>query len=219
MNIQEFLAKQEQVYDKFRSSSEQIQREGVKPHGLNGKGGYLIAFRHPDEIAEAAGTFSTNLAQFSPLMVFHPGNIHTTISDYQLGVRFSPDLGVLNRLVSAVRETGRLAAPTIEYNEWLFNQSTLIAAGTPNEAFLEISQRIVDSAKKESLELRLPWGAHITIARFTRPQTYDELAGFRSFLENAALLGTSRPACIDVGHMTFKEDTFEFTSYERFELE
>ena len=196
MNIQEFLAKQEQVYDKFRSSSEQIQREGVKPHGLNGKGGYLIAFRHPDEIAEAAGTFSTNL-----------------------GERFSPDLGVLNRLVSAVRETGRLAAPTIEYNEWLFNQSTLIAAGTPNEAFLEISQRIVDSAKKESLELRLPWGAHITIARFTRPQTYDELAGFRSFLENAALLGTSRPACIDVGHMTFKEDTFEFTSYERFELE
>jgi len=48
MKFQEFLKKQEEVCGRFRSSSGQIKNEGIKPHGLSGKGGCLIVFKHPD---------------------------------------------------------------------------------------------------------------------------------------------------------------------------
>ncbi|MEK6925730.1 MAG: hypothetical protein AABW50_00465 [Nanoarchaeota archaeon] len=217
MEFKEFLGKQEEVYSRFRDTSK-VKAEGTKPNIPESQGGYLIVLRHPLEIAQEIGEFSKRISQAVPLIVYDSSTIHTTISDFGIKENFIPKKDTLERLCDSVRVVLILNKPIIFYSEWLYNQNTIIVAGTPDKAFLEAAQNIYSSGEKNFVKLRLPWGAHITTDRFTEQKNPEELKDFFKLMKEAPTLEESVPENIDVGYFDFSPKGFDLTVYERFKL-
>jgi hypothetical protein len=230
MEFQEFLTEQEKVYTKFRDASKTVETEGTKPNlPQNPQGGYLIAFRHPLEIAERIEAFSMRLAQTVPLMVYDAKTIHTTLSDYGIREDFSPDKTILDKLCGAVRRHMTVEPPKISYAEWLYNQNTMIIAGVPNSEFLQIANQVIAGESpyatfkadnrllsEAGIKLRMPWGAHITAGRFTEQRTPKELSDFFKLIKEAPEIGEGIPPNIDVSYFNFSKEGFKLTTYDRF---
>jgi len=217
MEFEEFLTKQEEVYNRFRDTSK-LKAEGTKPNIPKHQGGYLIVFRHPLEIAQRVGEFSNRISQTVPAIVYDANTVHTTISDFGIKEDFVPEKNTLRRLCNSVKETVIIGKPIISYSEWLYNQNTVLVAGIPNQRFLEIAQKIYSSGEKNGVQLRLPWGAHITSNRFTEQKTPEELKDFFKLMKEAPVLGESVPENIDVAYFDFSPEEFKTVTYERFNL-
>ena len=206
------------IRDRFRNTSA-IEQEGLVPRIPNQQGGYLIAFRHPEEITDALGEFSYHASRIIPAVNYDGSNAHTTISDFQVQDNFSPDtqtLENLTRLVHANKPFSNDVA--IDYSAWLLNQNTGIAAGEPNLNFYNLVTKIVESAQQQETQLRLPWSAHITTNRFLKNGSSEEVKELLDFYRNSKPLGNSTPKCIDVGYFIFTPEGFEFKVHERFDL-
>ncbi len=218
MDFKEFLTKQEEVYNRFRDTCK-MEAEGTKPNiPQKSQGGYLIAFRHSTEITQKVEDFSRRLAQTVPLIIYNTKTIHTTISDYGIKEDFVPDKDVLDKLCFFAGRYRVVDQPKISYKEWLYNQNTIIVAGMPNSIFLETAQKIYSLGEKKGVQLRMPWGAHITAGRFTEQTSPKELSDFFKLMKEAPVLGESRPAKIDVAYFNFSPEGFKVTVCERFSL-
>jgi len=112
----------------------------------------------------------------------------------------------------------KLQRPSIGYSEWLYNKGAVIVAGQPDKAFLESAKSIQEQARLSNTELRLPWGAQITAARFTENRPNERLGGFFDIMRSAPEIGSSTPTAIDVGYLTFFNDGVHFETHERFDL-
>ena len=215
MEFQEFLRKQEEVYNRFRDTSK-LQTEGTKPNIPQSQGGYLIVFRHHSDIANGVEGFSRRISQAVPAIVYDSATIHTTISDLGIKENFAPETDTLERLCNSVRGALIVSKPLISYSEWLYNQNTVIVAGIPNQAFLEVAQNVYSAAEGNGVQLRLPWGAHITANRFAEQKSPEELKDFFKLMKEAPVLGNSIPENIDVAYFDFSPKGFKTTTYERF---
>ena len=216
MEFRDFLVGQGEVYAKFRDTSK-LEAEGTKPNISNFQG-YMISFRHRSEIAQRAEDFSKRLSQTVPLMVYDSDTIHTTISDFGIKEDFTQNKDILERLCSCVRDVIVQNKPEISYREWLYNQNTVLVAGIPNQAFFNVAQNICSLGEKNRVQLRLPWGAHITAGRFTEQKSPRELSDFLKLMKEAPVLGTSMPEKIDVAYFDFNRDGFKIICYERFKI-
>ena len=217
MDFTEFIAKQEEVYNKFRDISK-LEIEGTKPSIPDSQGGYLIIFRHPLKVTEKVEGFSKRISQIVPAIVYDSATIHTTISDFGIKEGFAPEKDILEKLCNSARRVFFKDTPAISYSEWLYNQNTVIVAGMPDETFLEIAQGIYSSGEKNGIKLRMPWGAHITVNRFTEQKSPEELKDFFKLMKEAPVLGKSVPENIDVAYFDFSPKGFKTTTYERFKL-
>jgi len=218
MDFKEFIEKQKSIYNKFRDISA-IEQEGLVPRIPNQQGGYLIAFRHPDKITDALEEFSYHASRIVPAVNYDGANAHTTISDFQVQDNFSPDIQTLENLARLTRMQKPFSKDVIiDYNAWLLNQNTGIAAGEPNPIFYDLATRIVEYAQQQGTQLRLPWGAHITTNRFLKNGSPEEVRELLDFYRNSKPLGDSTPKSIDVGYFILTPEEFDFKVYERFDL-
>lgn len=215
MEFQEFLEKQKGIYSKFRDTSK-LKSEGTSPSIPNYQGGCLIGFRHPKDTAVKVEKFSQNVDGAIGSLVYRTENVHTTISDMNVSEDFRVNRTTLDNLANLISESKeKIQVPTIDYGEWLANQNTVIAGGIPNEAFLNTSQYLVEEANRRGINLRLPWGAHITSGRFKeQTKSVDKLLTLLS----SQPLGKSTPFAIDVGYFDFSPEGFEYKTHERFEF-
>jgi hypothetical protein len=221
MDFQEFLTKQEEIYEKNRDTSK-VREEGIK-HGAPSKGGYLVIFEHPDYITEPLEEFSDRISRVAPAITYGQRNAHTTISDYLVTDldEFSPDEEILAKLSCGVTRAiyggEDTKFPIVHFNEKsLYNQSSVITPGVPDETFFDITQSIIEGCKREGIELRMPWGAHMTTARFTSSRAPEELAEFYELMENAPILGPSVVEAINVGYFEMSEKGFKLHKTNRF---
>lgn len=217
MDFQEFLIEQEKVYSRFRDTSKLVT-EGTRPNIPDSQGGYLIVFRHPRDIAERIGEFSKRISQTVPAIVYDSETVHTSISDYGLREGFVPEKEVLSSLCDSVKETVTLGRPKINYFSWLYNQNTVIVAGTPDKRFFQMAKGVYSAAEKRGLKLRLPWGSHITANRFTGQRSPKELEDFFRLMDEAPVIGESVSELIDVAYFNFSPQGFKVTVHERFSL-
>jgi len=218
MEFQAFIEKQDGIYSRFRDTSK-VEQEGIVPNVPQLQGGYLIAYRHPRKIADALGEFSEKVSKIVPSLTYDAQNAHTTISDYQVGEDFSLDSSVLQNLSGAVSvNLPFLKRPNIDYQEWLLNQNTGLAGGIPNLSFLENAERIIKLADEREIQLRLPWGVHITTNRFLENRSPEEIAELINLFKTSKPLGVSKPDTIDVAYFHFTPNGFDFNTYERFPL-
>ena len=218
MEFREFLAKQEEVYNRFRDTSK-IKSLGTQPNIPESQSGYLMVFRHPLEMALEIEKFSRRIATHVPLMVYDSITIHTTISDYGIvSGSFAPDKTILEKLSKVAQKISK-TPPTISYTEWLYNQNTLFVAGNSNELFLQIAEQAKAKAEREGIQLRLPWGAHITAARFKESKTPKDLEEFFKLMQEAPLIGNSKSKFLDVGYFDFSPRGFNITIHDRFNLQ
>jgi len=213
-NFEAWKTKQREIYDRFARSTDEV--EGIIPNIPESQGGYLIILRHSEEISEKAASFSDRISNCVPALTYDRDTIHTTISDYGLSEDFEPDQSILRKLCDAVLSMEE--SPIIDYTSWLYNPNTVIVAGNPNRQFLEIAEEIKTNAQGKGIELRLPWGAHITANRFTKKKTRNELSDFFKLMQEAPILGKSKPEHLDVGHFKLNKQGFGITTYERFTI-
>jgi hypothetical protein len=218
MKFNDFLSKQQEIYQRFEDTTK-VQSEGVTPHTLNGWGTYAIVFRHPEEVVGKIAEFIKKIASSVPIMGYDCESIHTTISDYDLREGFSPKREVLETLTNSVSLIAKdLVQPKIDYQGFLYNQNSIIVAGNPNESFLQTSLKIQESGKDNGIELRLPWGAHITAARFSQKKGSEKLSEFFELMKSSPEIGASNPFAIDVGYFKIQKDQVELETYTRFDL-
>lgn len=217
MGFKEFIEKQTEIYGKFR-------REGVSK-GINpsnqvteGLGGYLIALRHPSRITDALGAFSERIARVVPAITYGPRNAHTTVSDFEVSPEFHIDPRILNVLGNSIISLRATASPEIDYSGWLYNGNIVIVAGKPNPRFLSLAESVIEACKKKDIELRLPWGAHITAARFTESRPAKDLKDFLALMREAPILKKSKPTSIDVCYYHMDKKGFNLEVYDRFRL-
>lgn len=220
MNLIDFSNNQESVLEKggFKDTNS-ILNKGLAPNIPNNQGAYIIAFRHSKKITKEIEHFSRTLAVNFPSIIYDESNIHTTISTYGLTDNFTCDSALISILTESVKDTYKnLETPLVQYTGWLLNQNTGIATGTPNIGFINNISSIIENAKKKGIDLKMPWGSHITVSRFNCTPPTNDITNLLSYFSNAQPLGLSKLESIDVGYFNLSSKGFFFYTCERFNL-
>jgi len=231
MNPIDFLVKQDEIIKKFKNE-DTVLNEGIVPNVKPQQSGYLVIFRHPDSIAERVQKLSEKVNSITPVVIYNKPHVHTTITDYMLTEQdFTPDNIILNNMARAVHDIKKdIVAPEIFYFDWFTNPNTVIAAGNPiDDNFISIAQKYVDAAVKHGLTsdpkaggVRLPWGTHITTARYMNKldpvADKEKIKELLHTVKYNPILGSSKAEFIDVGYFTLKDKTWDITVYERFKI-
>lgn len=227
-----FLEKEKEVYDRF-ANTDVIIKNGIVPAVKPKQNGYLVIFKHNDSIAERVERLSEKLNKITPVMVYHKPHVHTTITDYALTEgEFIPDNETLKNMARAMHDIKNdIVAPEVFYATWLTNPNTVVAAGTPSERFVDTAQKYVAAAIKNGLKpqsedfksgIRMPWGAHITTARYMDKldpvKDKEKIAELINTVKYNPILGLSRLQGIDVGYFTLEGDKWNIDVYESFKL-
>ena len=93
-----------------------------------------------------------------------------------------------------------------------------IACSGQEKPFLENAEKIIKLADEKGIQLRLPWGVHITTNRFLENRSSEEIAELINLFKTSKPLGVSKPKTIDVAYFHFTPNGFDFNTYERFSL-
>ena len=218
MFFSEFIAKQEKIYEEFRDTSK-IEANGLIPQISTNRGGYIIALRHSENIVAGIEEFTEKIGRVTSSIKYDKNNIHTTLSTYQVRDEFCPINENLESLTNIFRDNFSLfKGMEIEYNEWLINQDSGIVAGIPNRVFFENVRRISEHSQVKGIQLKFPWGAHITVSRFLKKISHEQTLQLIKIFKNSKPLGLSTPNYIDVGYFILTPGSFKINIYERFKV-
>lgn len=177
MNHAEFLAKQQEIYAKsFRQKEHVVMEKGLEsdPAITNRDGGFFIACRHGCDFASKIEKLSHSigcLPHLRPILTYYRETAHTTLATYMVSpdFRVDPDQEAHRQIIDDLwwavcyvlcdPETCLIPTPLpieIDYSEYLFNQTTVIAKGLPNENFVKLAEEIARMAKFRKIDLKKP---------------------------------------------------------------
>lgn len=239
MNYSDFEGRQQGIYDKFESTHAKLGLTLPLQGNIATKGAFLIAFRHPTDLAEQAQAISSGVEKAlagSALstVTYGADTLHTTASDFLLtdGLAIDPTskehATILDSLAQIVQQglsdfTGRdLAARQITFTDARANQGSVIALGYGNETVFNITEAIKSASRMTGLNngdgLKGAWGSHMTLDRFHGQSSLKEAGGVREFLDATMPIGASVPRAIDVGYLQVGPSSFSFTTHEQFKF-
>jgi hypothetical protein len=214
-----FIVSRDRIYQERFTDDNSFFTSGTRPHGLNGKGGYLICFRHDNDLCRRIEETTRQIVRDIPAIIYSSDIIHTTISDYQFKSEFKPDEQITSLLLESIKEAiPSLIRTTIKYMGWLANQSAVIIQGNPDIRFIENAKKIIAAAKKRGIALRLPWGAHITAARFTKEGFVDESRKLLERCKNETPPGLSSISSLDLALLYLQDNKVNYEVLQRFNL-
>jgi hypothetical protein len=105
--------------------------------------------------------------------------------------------------------SGLLRTVQIDFREWLFSEGAVIAAGQGNEAFWQVGAEFQEAGAKQGHDWRMPWGAHMTVARFL--SSSDKTDSLLTLTKKTPAIGLCQPSGILVGHFRCGPSTLHFT--------
>ncbi|MDP3734743.1 MAG: hypothetical protein Q8R37_05935 [Nanoarchaeota archaeon] len=229
IELEKFLAGQQQVYDKFRAAHDTIRKEGaIPPKTVENRDGYLVILEHPAEIVERCADVSRKIAAVVPAMVYEGIAVHTTIGVVGMHYR-SPEqqrshpeeVALLKEALHSVSKD--FPAVTIPYEGWLYNKDTTIAQGIAGETFVRLAGLVHQSLQKYNAHEKIgtvqqPWGGHITVSRFMEKTPPEKLDAFFDLVRAEPLLPSSTPRAVSVGYVSVKNGNVVLEIKERFPL-
>jgi hypothetical protein len=222
MSYEPEVSKQNSVYADFRAWTDSLTELVADPCIASSRAGYIVAFRHNVEVMEPFSRFTASLRRSIPTVPYDASNGHTTITVHEKRplAGFQPDPATLAALCRAVRQIDRQLCRQvrIDFQDWYLGPESVIVAGLPNDAFWEVGRQLRAAGLEYGLNLRMPWGAHMTAARFTKDCDADTVAILRRELRNAPVLGISAPIAIEVGCYTSGIEGFALKAVETFAL-
>jgi hypothetical protein len=214
-NFLQYRMRQDAVYAEFKTNMCSLTQLHTSPYVGEPKGGYLIAFRHNNQFMDRVTTFSSKISACIPSLRYTHSNLHTTITVYQHQPlqHFQPDRNILDTLHSTCQRIDQdaLYAVSITFQEWLFNREAVIVAGQPNDAFWAVAESVQEQGKYANMDLRMPWGAHVTVARYMKDS--EAVKELTSVVDMAPALGESRPTSIWVGYHRTTSDGVDFVPH------
>ncbi len=218
MTFSDFIEKQEGIYKEFKDTSK-VELEGIVPKVIENQGGYIIAYRHSNNIVDGISEISEKVSKIIPSIIYNEHNIHTTLATFQVCDDFAVDNKILESITNILYANLPLVKDIkIEYNQWLMNQDSGIVAGNPNVAFFENARKIVDYAGKRDIQLKSPWGAHITVSRFLEKVSNEHTLELLRLFKSNKPLGISIPEYVDVGYFVLTSKEFKLNVHQRFKL-
>ncbi|MCP4423836.1 MAG: hypothetical protein GY803_05025 [Chloroflexi bacterium] len=199
----EYEANQNRIYENdFRAKAQSLSKVKTAPCVVEPTAGYIVAWLYPDSYMDKVSLFNGRINNIAPTIRFDKNNAHTTITVYQKqsAADFQPNEQILESLTVAGHSLDEQLLQTvrIDFKEWLFNQEAVIAAGQPNAAFWQAGEALQAAGKANDLNLRMPWGAHITTARYLTDST--NISELTTLTRQTPRLGESQPHAIVVGH-------------------
>jgi len=209
----------ERIYEKdFRVSMQEVNQLSMSEYIATPRGGYIAVFRHSEAIMNTFTKFTARIRNLVPSIQYDNNNAHTTIAGYKgealADFQVNEDILLQLKKLCEEIETGLLRGIRITFNEWLFNDTSIIVAGKPNSSFWEVSARLREIAEKMGLDLNKltkPWGAHITAARFIEDST--KVRELKKLISKGPNLGESKPITVLVGHYSCSRSGFNLYPY------
>lgn len=212
-----YEANQNRIYENdFRAVMETLTGVQASDCMVKPSAGYIVAWLYPESVMQVVENMNGRVHGTVPTISFDRHNAHTTITVYQKQSQagFTPHKPTLQALAAACNSLDwqLLRTVRIDFQEWLFNREAVIAAGRPNAAFWRVGEALQAAGRAYGLDLRMPWGAHMTVARFLRSS--DNVAGLLRLMRGTAVLGPTRPGAIVVGHYTCGPAAFHLVPFE-----
>jgi hypothetical protein len=218
------------IYQGFDDARKKIETEGMKPDSVvtEKKGAYIIALNPQPLMLKQIAIFAERLREvaYGRLVAYDWRDMHTTLSDYKLAANFEPDespdheqiLDKLSLIANRARSIRQYVHCAYEGGA-VFNQSTGLVKGIPNEAFYVYAQAVIEEGRKSGLELRMPWGAQITFARVKEEIPAETALKLLDLCKGSNFSQTLRYGSIDVGWFTAgPEDGFNMNWVARYPL-
>jgi hypothetical protein len=175
------------IYEKFAEQMVTGATDGMKrdPFVAERRGGYFL-FRRPNpKVAAKVAEFGKAIQQIAPDVLVYPEDVlHSTFTDYQVRPNFipseAPDHGqVLEQFDTLVKVFPRVHASTVIYERVLFGLNAFVLEGESDQLFYLCACAMHGIGQGLGIELRMPWGAHLTFGRTSKdvsPAQVAELA-------------------------------------------
>ena len=198
ITFESFIAEQDRIYqENFRNRVRTAKEEGFKrDNGIDTNTGYGITLLNPEYVNDRIAAYAERFKAYLPAVVQGKNTLHTS-----LGVNNSLPLddSISMEFCELIHSIDRNVAVQIYYPAWLFNQTTVIVEGHPEEPFVYLVNQIQNSSK---IQLTATWGSHITNTRFLGARKLDKIAfdEFQRLINEAPIIGTSKPTHIKVGY-------------------
>ena len=176
-----FRREQDRIHAEFEVSMQCALAKGLDtdPLAASGRQAYTVVLQPEQEVREVFALLAEEVMRVVPGALIYPKHdeIHATLARclyFPEGpARKIADLAAVNTLVETLLP--RLPRLWCEHGGYIFGQTNLIAKGIPKPAYLDVAQELVEASRKAGLRLKLSWGLHSTIARFTK-KTDPEVA-------------------------------------------
>jgi hypothetical protein len=229
MNFDEYSLTLSRAYRRFQDKKS-LESNGIVPNLPKHMGGYLVAFRFPQEVGDRVAAFSEGVNSIVSSVTYDRLNALMSISTMDESYSFRPEDSVLERLCDAVRlavgswDRSAYTDFCIDYCSWLMNQNRGIAAGFPGRKLYARMNSIVDYVNASSkgteefpaIHLEFPKMCHMTVARFKEKAEDRAVKDLIAYFDSSEPLGACRPNRIEVGHFSQSLKKFEFTMYDSF---
>ncbi|MDO8518352.1 MAG: hypothetical protein Q7S26_03625 [bacterium] len=204
-----FFDVQEAKYAGIRAAGIKTRSTGLRhdPALQKRNGCVSIALSHPLAIEQGIADFSRLIAGVVPALVYEAKDLHTTLCSGRTEENFFPraraglieELGDLARVVASTLRLISAGSIEITYTRYLHNDSVVIAAGEPNNAYVDLVGHIAGFAEGLEVIVYPAIDAHITVSRFTQSVGPEQLGNFFSLMEQEGP-GVSVPDKLHVGY-------------------
>jgi hypothetical protein len=217
---------QQSIYEKCSAGQQTACTDGlcVDPTIQNKVGGYLVILTPALSIRMMLARIASEISAYVPgTLTYTTEQLHTTISDYLVTPHYKPGGTddrdhILEQLHTAIDWWISDWRPTCMYHAGVtFNQTTVIAQGYANKDFFTGAHHLVqDASRRLHSQLRMPWGSHITMARFGTVQSAQDARRVQEICTdyNAVLKGfDAYHPCVSiaVGYFTITQEQFNLT--------
>ena len=211
-----YAAKQNQIYENhFRAVMPSLPLVKTTKYVSEPDAGYFAVWLYPDSVMAKAANFNRQINEIVPVFRFDETNLHTTITVYQSQPQdtFNPNEDILHTLADICEnlDSTLLQAVQVDFTEWLFNEKAVIAAGQANDAFWQVGEELQAAGAKDGHRWRMPWGAHLTVARFLKSS--NKMNDLRTLVKQSKAPGLCQPKAIMIGHFKCGPSRLQFTPF------
>jgi hypothetical protein len=229
-SFERYQAYEDARYRQSLTEQEQALSSGLvadpksEPHG-----GYRVACVWPEEVTASACALSARLADLLPHTPAYPYRaLHSSIGNIAApGARLvepddnADDRKLLDRLVeaatAALEDAWRGEQGRVTFDPALLAPRMAFVFGRPQEGYWALHSAVHAACVARSVELVPSWGPHMTLTRFGRPASSEQVATVLSVLQDWAPV-TAPPTAILIGWYTVGAGTFRVDSYQTIAL-
>lgn len=225
-----FLEAQDRIYNRFRAMRGAALEDGLLPDPAvtEGRGGVVVCFRYDwSRITPLQGLSNRIGAFLPPTVTYGSHNAHTSIAVVGEMPHKIPDREEARQLVLTVRQNllkcpaATRQASAIEFGDYLMNQTTIIAPGTPNDACLEVREAVLESLRMDGIQFKEAWGTYVTAARFGAEHSSTIAQEVSSILGRTRPIGTLACKRVEIATYTCRSgpDGFFYEAMAQYDLQ
>ena len=209
MPEQDFLANEHRILGEMEEKGRKARETGLvsklpKPGEV--QAGYIVYLTHDKKISDDVDRFSEavsaslggNILLYGNCCGYRGrSNVHTTVATYDIKnvPGFQPDRTLLAKLGDAAhasmseflnaRSNVPEKRPVLDYSQLIHDEGTVIAepSGTAID-YCELRESVAKKTSEKGIQVKPSWGRHITVGRFTRAFSPEELGKFREIMDN-----------------------------------